>query len=236
MRKNMLGLLALVVTGSAPLTSAAAQSEKDFAGWVGLITTPVGALPPVIPTTTGMAFQARYGHWQFASDDDNTSNYGIGLSLGAGRSRATVVLGYTTTKDCTDCGQMMAGFELHVPLVQGGGTQAGGIGIALNPAVGYAKTTASDAELSFLSIAVSLPISVSVPLGASARIVPFVSPGAGMGRISGSGESQSGTRMLLGGGVVLADAVPRLQITGSFQKIFIDHGVTMFGLALTLGK
>ena len=102
-------------------SQAQAQSSSAFAGWVSLVTTPVGAFAPsvyVAPPPTaerGWGAQARYGHWQFASDDDNTTNLGIGAAFPAGHGRLSIEVGRTTKKDCSDCDAYMVGSELQLP-------------------------------------------------------------------------------------------------------------------------
>ncbi|MCG6988829.1 MAG: hypothetical protein LJF06_11705 [Gemmatimonadetes bacterium] len=86
-----------------------------------MIGTPVGGLPPAVVVlvegvTRGLGVRARHGHWQFGPNDDNTTNLGIGVSFPAGESRATVEVGHTTKKGCSECGAILVGAELHVPL------------------------------------------------------------------------------------------------------------------------
>ncbi|HKW12053.1 MAG TPA: hypothetical protein VJO33_16825 [Gemmatimonadaceae bacterium] len=67
------------------------------------------------------------------------------------------------------------------------------------------------------------------------RIAPFLTPGFGWGRLSGSGDSISGTRFLLGGGVTLQSLTNDIGVNVGFQKVFIDRGETMFGVSLIFG-
>lgn len=245
MRKLLIaGSLALVAgIADAPL---GAQSENAVAGWVGLIVTPIGGLAPVILTTPrdgisrGIGAQVRVSHWQFADDDDNTRNMSVGVTLPTGSGRATIEIGRTSKKGCPDCGATMAGAEMTFPLRSRTSAASGAtpseVEVGINPAIGY-MTQSNDGEtVSAMGFALSIPVAFAVPVGAHARLVPFLSPGAGLGRVSGGGDSITGTRLMLGGGLALAGVGPGLQFTGSFRKIFMDGGPTVFGLGLTLGQ
>ena len=238
MRRSMMAALAVIVANP---THATAQSEKAFAGWVGLITTPVGALPtqlPVSPPGTAgtTALQARYGHWQFASDDDNTNTFGLGGTFGGGRVKTTLELGYGTKTDCSGCNSILGGVELGIPLVEpriGTAATTGSLlGVALNPAVGVMKPIGSDANGYALSAAAHVPIYSSLAVGQRMRLAPFVSPGCGVGYINGDGESESGWRAMLGGGAALSGLGSGLEITVSAHRVFIEDGATMYGIAL----
>lgn len=243
MRKIMMGALAAAIIASP--TRGTAQSENAFVGWVGLMTTPVGALPTQLPVSlpgnTGSgAFQARYGHWQFASDDDNTNTFGLGGTFGAGRVKTTLELGFGTKADCSDCNSVLGGVELGIPLVEpriGSATTTGSVlGVALSPAVGVMKPVGSGADGYALSASAHLPIYASLGLTPRLRLAPFVSPGYGVGYINGDGYSKSGWRAMLGGGAALSGLGSGLEITVSAHRVFIEEGATMYGLALRLWR
>ena len=243
MRRSMMVALAAAIVANPTL--GAAQSDKAFVGWVGLMTTPVGALPtqlPVsLPGTAGtMALQARYGHWQFGSNDDNTNTFGLSGTFGGSRVKTTLELGYGTKTDCSDCNSVLGGVELGIPLVEpriGSAATTGSLlGIALHPAVGVMKPIGSDANGYALSAAAHLPIYTSLAVGKQIRLAPFVSPGYGVGYINGDGESESGWRAMLGGGAALSGLGSGLEITVSAHRVFIEDGATMYGIALRLWR
>jgi hypothetical protein len=68
------------------------------------------------------------------------------------------------------------------------------------------------------------------------QIVPFVSPGFGWGRVSEGGDSESGTRFVLGGGVGIVSSNSGLGLTLGAQKVFIDGGKLVFGAGLTWAR
>jgi hypothetical protein len=191
-------LIAVVLAVAAFSNDAAAQSKNAFAGWVSLVTTPVGAFVPslyVPPPPTfgpGIGGFARYSHWQFAPDDDNTTNLGLGVTFPTGRGRLSFDVGRTTKKECPDCDAYMFGTEFHLPLVFGDD----GIAVTLNPQAGFMRES-GELDFSALAAAIKAPLSYAVVLGNSTRVVPFVSPGVGFGRVSGSDSSETGQRVLL---------------------------------------
>ena len=229
-------IAALFLLAGLP-SQAQAQSSSAFAGWVSLVTTPVGAFAPsvyVAPPPTAerrWGAQARYGHWQFASDDDNTTNLGIGAAFTAGDGRLSVEVGRTTKKDCSDCDAYLVGSELHLPLV----ATEGGIAVTLNPEVGFMNES-GNSDFSAFAAAVNVLLSYPVTAGSNTRVVPFVSPGVGFGRVSGGGSSETGQRIIVGGGAAFVNVESGLQLTASLSKIIIDDGATVFGIALGYGR
>ena len=126
------------------------------------------------------------------------------------------------------------GVDLNVPLTKL--TAAGSdavFGVAVEPSVGFMKETASGTDWSAFALGVSLPLTMTVPAGA-VRVVPFFSPGVGFGQVSSGGDSRSGERAMLAGGIAVAAGA--LQITAGVRKIFIEHGVTVYGVSLSLGR
>ena len=243
MRRTMIVALAAAIVANP--SHGGAQTDKAFVGWVGLMTTPVGALPtqlPVaLPGTAGKtAVQARYGHWQFASNDDNTNTFGLSGTFGGARVKTTLEVGYGTKTDCSDCNSILGGVELGIPLLEprigSAGTTGSLLGVALHPAVGVMKPIGSDANGYAVSAAAHLPIYVSLPVGQRVRLAPFVSPGYGVGYINGDGESECGWRAMLGGGGALSGLGSGLEITVSAHRVFIADGATMYGIALRLWR
>jgi len=237
MRKPAIFMTAVMLLAAS--SALRAQSASDIAGWIGLMTTPVGGLGPsiVVPAADGSALAWRanghYAHWQFAPDDDNTTTLAVGVSIPMSRGYVTFDVGRSTVKQCSECNAFMVGVEMDVPLT--GLSEADSdptFGIGLEPSLGYMKETSSYADLSALALGVSLPLTMTVPAGA-ARVVPFVSPGVGFGLLSGGNDSESGERVMLGGGVAMAAG--KLQVTAGARKIFIQDGPTLYGVSLSVG-
>jgi hypothetical protein len=223
----------------------AGGQQNSVAGWVSLITTPSGAFSPAIDTRRTDDTQRetvvllRYGRWRFVDQDNATNNYGGAVSFRTGDARTRLQLGGTTRAGCSDCGSVMAGADMTIPLAHDRGASAsgfsGGYDVAFDPGVGVMKPTGSRANGYALALSASLPMSTWFRVG-GARLVPFVAPGAGYGRITSDNESDSGFRMMLGGGIVVADLAPELQLTVGVNKIFIDQGPTVFGIGIAFGR
>lgn len=235
-------MLAAVALVAAPAT-AGAQSEGAYAGWAGLITTPVGGLPPVVVfpsegATPKWSVRARYGRWSFPNENP-TNNLGVGVAFPAGKTLATLEVGYESTENCSSCRAVLFGGELEVPLattlLSGTGAENGPtFGAAVEPAFGFmTETSGGSGSGTAVSLAVSLPLSIAIPVGSKARLAPFVSPGAGLGHVSSGSYSKSGMRMMTGFGVALVAG--RVQVTGAARKIFIEQGPTLYGLSVSVG-
>ena len=230
----MYRITAVAVAGALAMGStASAQSEGDIAAYFALSLTPVGALPLTARSTmfdarpAPTSFTARYGNQQ------DLHNFGIGGDFRAGASgRASVTLGLVTCDGCE--GTLMVGADYIAPLVRsaiGTGATPTSFTVALNPSVGFARPM--EGEGTALAASVGLPIAVAMG-DASSRVAAFVSPGMAFGLLSGSGESESGTRPMLGGGIGVRFG--RMTISGSAQKIFIEEGDVQFGLGIAVSR
>ncbi len=218
--------------------AAHAQSESAFVGYAGLITTPVGGFTPVVSgkpnagvKSTGL--QLRVARWSFDGVDDNTTNIGAGLVLGRGRTRTVLEAGYLLSEGCNDCGIMMAGADLQYDLAQSTGSGATLVAM-LNPAVGVGVPTEGGGSV--VTVGLSLPLSASINAGTQLRVVPFVSPGFGFSWLSDSGDSQTGSRAMLGGGVSVGGQSSPLIVTVSARKIFLDGAPTIWGLGMGIAR
>ena len=215
-----------------------AQSESALVGWAGLVNTPVGAFAPVItgrPTSGNRSFglQVRTSQWQFSEFDDNTRNIGLGAVLNRGRTRTVLELGAIKKKDCGECDVFMAGLDMRVDLahsIKGRTTYL----VAANPALGYGVP--SEGSGNAFSIGLSVPVSASINAGSSVRLVPFLSPGYGGARFSGGGESETGSRAMLAGGLSLGGQKSAWLVTASARKIFLEEAPTIYGIGFTMTR
>lgn len=214
-------------------STAAAQRESDFVAYLALSVTPVGALPLMArsamfdegPAST--SFTARYG------TQADLHSFGVGGDFRAGSSgSAAVSIGYSTCDGCD--GMLMLGADYIAPLMRraiGTGTTPPALTVSFNPSVGFAKPMEGDGTA--LAASVGLPVVVAMG-DASSRFAAFVSPGIGFGLLSGSGDSESGVRPMLGGGIGIR--LGRMTISGSAQKIFIEQGEIQFGAGIAVGR
>lgn len=235
--------LALFFALVAVPNSATAQSESAIAGWVSLISTPTGAFAPALEphraassdTRTRVGGRLRASHWQFASDDDNTTNYGGALVVRRGRVHTTIELGISHQKGCDDCDLTMGGVEVTVPVLTRATSSAGRLEVGIKPALGY--TRGNDGDGIAIAAAFELPVSWAIPVGETLRLTPFVAPGVGGGRVSGGGDSSSGARMMIAGGLALQGARTPFALTFGARRIFVDFGEvnppTVLGLGFT---
>lgn len=217
--------------------AAHAQPQRDVTGGVGLLYTPVGAFVPVVTgtphaETRSTGLQLRASNWAFEGVDNRTTAVGAGLTLARGRSRTVLEVGYITTQRCADCGILLAGADVQVDLVRAAAGSST-IVAALNPAIGIGRPTEGSGYLS--TVGLSLPLSASIDAG-TLRVVPFVSPGFGVSRASNDGESSTGSRGMLAGGVSLGGQTSPLLVTVGARKIFLDGAPTIFGVGVVLAR
>lgn len=230
----MYRITAVVVAGALVMSSSAsAQSEGDFAAYFAISVTPVGALPLMARSTmfdespAPASFTARYG------SQEDLHNFGIGGDFRAGRSgRASLTLGVVTCDGCE--GTFMVGADFIAPLVRsavGTGATSPSLTVAINPSVGFSSPMEGDGAA--VAAGVGLPIAVAMG-EAGGQVAAFLSPGIAFGQVSGSGESVSGTRPMLGGGIGLR--LGKATISGSAQKIFIEEGSVQYGLGIAVSR
>jgi hypothetical protein len=214
---------------------AQAQEASDIAAFIGLTSTPYGALPAVVsPSMTGAkgrVWDFRYGRYSDDASDVSVSTYGVGGNFAMGaKGRLGVDIGYQTCEDCD--ATIMGGIDYSMNLVThklGAAANASSLIVGLRPALGYGKVE----EASALSLSAEFPISMSFKVGQRTSMVPFLSPALGWGRVSFDGESESGAKPVLGGGVGFTNVVGNIGLNVGFRKFFIDEAPTQWGLGMS---
>ena len=240
----MRGILAVAVAVgfiATTGTNAGAQDETDFAAWLAMTFTPYGSLPPLVTPTmlgtpgvdgrAGAAFEVRYGRWGF-EDDDEFNTFAIGGRGGP----VGFALGYEVCEGCDD-GIIIGGVDFESVLRTSQlGTDASPsvLSIGLRPGIGVGVFTGEGSGWA-LSGTVDVPISMTMPMGTTAQVVPFLSPGFGVGRLAEGSESETGVRVALGAGVAFVTA-NRFGIHLGWRKIFIEDGPSTVGLAVSFGR
>jgi hypothetical protein len=237
MRKlvSSLGLIA-----SLTPALAAAQSDKAVVAYLTLIETPPGALAPTLSapmlgrTMTATDFAIRYGYVALEGASLHTGALTLGIPAGP---KATIGLtaGYQGVRcDGGGCdGHFVAGAKVEGRLsssVLGSGAEAPHLNVGINGEFGFGKPTGG----TFLSLAAGLPVTM-VSGSPTLRIAPYLIPALGFGRASGGGDSENGTRFLLGGGLMFHNEQNGVGVNLGFQKIFIDQGDTVLGISLSFG-
>jgi hypothetical protein len=237
-RFALIGALGLAAAVSRP---AAAQDIKDFVAWAAMMSTPYGGLPPVVTPAMsgstlgrkGTVFELRYGHWALGDEDPGIHIGGIGARFG----RLGVVLGY---EGCSGCdGNVIGGVDYDATIVSQTLTGNGASSlftVGMRPAFGIGHSVGGPGGAAELSGTVDIPIAVSVPIGKTARMVPFISPGGGFGSVRSGDDSETGTRASLAFGAGLVDLAPGLSLNLSWRKIFLESAPMTIGLGLTLGR
>jgi hypothetical protein len=239
----MRGLISgLLVVGLITTSSrdAAAQSANDYAAYGALLSTPVGALAPIMvsPGTKGEkafdSFSGRYSHFS-PKTGDGSNILGATFYHQAGMNAAVSgTVGYlkpSCPAGATCDGVTMLGADVHSTLwnsaAAAGSTTATSINLQGSLGYGHMK------DGSALSFAVGVPLAISMDQASKARISAFVNPGFGWGRVSATGSpSESGTRPLIGGGASWT-APAGWGLHAGFQKVILKDGGNNFGLGFS---
>ncbi len=223
---------ALVLTAST-MSAQEGPSAGDAAAYVAINMTTVGTLPPLATNTLagagGLGWHLQYGRLSWGDDvSSNAFAGGVDVSLGSGR------LGLTAGYMMTDYGE---GIDSENHLMIGTRYSQRLAGAALNPTSSWAMGLEADLGFGFpedvkaMVVAAGLPIKLT--LGRNVKVSPFVTPGFGYGRLSAEGESESGTRFMIGAGLGLGFA-NGVGVNFGLRKAFIEEGKTQFGLGFTI--
>jgi hypothetical protein len=236
-----LAVLAVPVVGSA-------QGVDDYEAYLALISTPAGALPPVMTSTIVTTlqrttqFSVRYGYQNGLADPVT----GRSSDVGANNFAATVVLpmglGSTVSLSAGAWYPTEKDYSSHLMLSGAGDYRIGSaalsdapasplLALALSGELGFAKPR----DATMWSANVGVPVSL-VTQGTGMRIAPFVVPGLGFGTVNSSGETRSGMRFTAGGGVGLYNPASTLSVNLGFQHVFIRGSSTLVGVVLSLGS
>ena len=233
--------VALTIGMLASTRSAIAQDHARGAV-TALTLTPYGALPPMVIRAMLLdedrpaGFEIRYGRSN--PNDAAVGTFGVGGEFPAPGGSGGFAIGLRKCSSCDDI--FMGGIDYTAVLMKrliGSELDAGMITIGLRPSGGIARSTPDTGYVIALAGAVDVPISVAMRLGHLAQIVPFVSPGAGYGRVAreGTAEPLAGWRYSVGGGVALVAFNNGLGMNIGFRRVFVDRGFTTWGLGLTIG-
>ena len=229
MTKRTRSILAVALLVSlAP--AARAQSIGDYIAYFALTVTPQGALPPASfgadAGTAPTSFDVRYGRISYGRDE-NFNDFGLSASTPVGPGRIGGTLGAVTCDGCDMLVMVGVDYEQALFVQQ---HQGNALAIGIAPSFGITKPTGDD-EGTVMSASIGLPLSVSA--GSASRVTVFLTPGLGYGRLSAEGESESGTRPMLGAGVRLRTA-SGIGFNVGMQKVFIEDGEVVLGAGLSI--
>ena len=230
--------LALAAATARP---AAAQSIHDFVAWAAMMSSPYGSLAPTVTRAMagGMAtgrssFELRYGHWAFDGESEAVHTGGIGARIGA----VGIVVGYQGCSGC-DGGEIIGGVDYEAIVLKRTMTADNShslFTLGLRPAVGIGHTVGSGGGGTAFVATMDAPIAVSVPVGKTAKMVPYISPGYGLGAVRAGDETENGTRAALAFGVGLVDLAPGLGLNLGWRKIFLEDAPMTIGIGLTFER
>jgi hypothetical protein len=226
-------LTAILVVGLISVNSrdAAAQpSAKDIVAAAALSATPVGALTPIM-VSTGMkgekafnSFSGRYSHYAPSGGGSGANVFGGSYYHKAGMNAAvSATAGYLTCDGCE--GVLMLGGDVHSTLWDNSAAKSTtATSINLQGSLGWSK----DDPANFLSLAVGVPLAISMEQASKSRIGFFVTPGYGWGRMSVTGASESGTRPFVGAGASWTAAAGWGLHLG-YQRVIIEDAGNSIG-------
>ncbi|HUF64684.1 MAG TPA: hypothetical protein VMM17_01790 [Gemmatimonadaceae bacterium] len=226
MRKSHMGavMLAVALTGTmAP--AAQAQSDEAVAAAIALMLTPAGSFANVSPAALGnsaTSLGADYGRY---TGDGARNSYGLHLDWHS--LRATLGVGTQTGLENVWMAGVSAGRAMF-------STTALQVGVEGNAGFGRIKDDETSATLNAMSAGARVPLSMTLN-SESVSLVPYVAPGGFFGRLSSEGESESGFRMTLNGGVRVGFN-NGVAVDVGVQRIFIDNAETLFGVGLSLTR
>jgi hypothetical protein len=235
MTRSVILLLCLTTLGS----SAAAQSESDFAAWFAIMQTPAGALPYAqvepLPQREGgprrSAIALRTGSWTFEGQDDRNWTFGATLAMPTGtKAAASVTLAWFRPGGGGD-GTTMLGVDVQKAVWQGKSADSPTkFGAAIKGAFGYGD--AQGGESTALSVVGQIPVTVRFELTNKSGISLHATPGLGWGRVSDDVDSEAGMRPLIGlGGAWLSAAGAGFHF--SLQKVTLDQPNTPWVLGMS---
>jgi len=243
MRRCLTALLVVGVVSMNTRDAAAQVSAQDLAAYAALNSTPIGALTPVMvsPGTKGEksfnSFSGRFSHFSPSGGGDGNNQFGATFYHQAGMNAAVSgTVGYLKPgcpAGATCDGVLMLGGDVHSTLWNNAAAKSStDLNINLQGSLGYGH----EKDFSAMSVAVGIPLGMSIEQASKSRIGFFVTPGFGWGRISASGggasASESGTRPLVGAGASwTAPAGWGLHL--GYQAVVIENGGQNIGLGFS---
>ncbi|HJU67393.1 MAG TPA: hypothetical protein VJ650_04025 [Gemmatimonadaceae bacterium] len=229
--KKIFAIAASALVLAAPAISAQEEgpSAEAIIAYTAINSSTVGAIPLATNTLAGagaMSWHLQYGRLSWG-DDVSQSLYSGGINLSVGQGRLGISAGYLTY-DCEDCdGHATLGTRYGVELAGNKLGTSARWAMGVEGELGFAFPE----DVSVMAVAAHLPIKITT--GKNVKVSPFVTPGFAYGRMSAEGESENGTRFMVGAGLGLAFA-NGIGANFGLRKVFIEEGETQFGLGFTI--
>jgi hypothetical protein len=236
MRRSITVALAGVAFTTSTALAQTGPSASDFAAWGAMMFTPIGAFAPM---SAGPAKGAELGGNRAALRVSNYKMTGeqsghmtIGGSYVTKVGTNAVVngtLGYQMDGNTGGENTIMLGADVISPLWAQPATAENNMALTANlqGSLGFGKE-GGDNGVTAMSLAVGVPVGMTIEQASKAKISLFLTPGFGFGRLSATGGSESGTRPFFGlGGEWTSPAGWALHL--GIQKVMIDNGPTNLG-------
>lgn len=265
MARSTYAVLASIALFGAAVQPAAAQSADEQSAYVALIYTPVAGLPPLPPLTdslgrapgAGVTLLGRLGHMSRRGGLSITT-YGLGVEVPKGRTRLGATLAYLSAScglewaGATDCdGDIMLGGSVRTQLSDrplgetepprkgrraAARTNQSRLVVGLDGSVGYSPRQGENA----MALAASVPTALVLQSG-TVRIMPFITPGLGYGRLGHvqyfedeAPTAHGAIALMIGGGLGLGFGTSGLGANVGFQRVLKGSGgTTQLGLGVT---
>lgn len=242
MRTTALFVLALA---SAPGLAAAQQVNA----WVGeaIAASPIGALTPLMSpsmigrTLDGAQLALRYG---FERDSDlDLDTYGIAASgiFALGLKSSVSITAGVRDASCDGCTPRLllgAGGDMRVYETSDFVGNGSGIALSVSGELGYGSAFG---EEDAFALGVGAPLTFSFALGDrdAMHVVPFITPVFGVGQTSCPPGlpncDQSGTRLVLGGGVGIWNPMTSISASLGVNRVMQEGEKTVFGVNVVIG-
>jgi hypothetical protein len=237
--KKLSSLAAAAVLVAA--SKAPAQTFSDASAYLALMRTAVAGLPPIATSTilgehqNGAAFSARYGNVSGGDISNSLNNFtATAILSGGGASSVSLTAGASTpSRGSTALILGIAGDTRLSDIPMSDSRNGMLLRVGLNGEFGYSKPSGA----TLLAGSVGLPLSLISRGGRNEmHVVPFLTPAFGFGDFNPeTGDSGSGSKFMLGGGVGIFNPTSSVALNLAFQHVFVDGGQTEFGLGLVLG-
>jgi|SRR5687768_4003021 len=264
--RDVAPLMLILAALSTAVNTSAAQSADEQAAYAALIYTPVAGLSPLPPVAdslgrnlgSGVKLLGRFGHMSRGGGSLSLNTFGVGVEVPRGRMRLGATLAYLSAscnwewKGDDDCaGDIMIGGSIRTlltnrPLGASDPPQKGRqrakpsndsrLLVGFDGSVGYSPRQGESA----MAIAAGLPTAVALHSG-TVRIVPFITPGIGYGRLGNvsycdcEAPAPHGTfALMIGGGVGLEFGTSGIGANVGFQRVLKSSGgATQLGVGVT---
>jgi hypothetical protein len=228
---------ALVLGTSATL----AAQGTEIAAFYGIQSTPLGALPPVLAHSSAkrMGFHGQYGYLGLEGREAvNSFGGGVTLPFRGDHVSLTAALSQHTCPEPIECkGGMMVGANWHrtvAGVALGTGSERAILRIGVDAGLGYGRPdNVEDADESAWSAGIGMPISVT-SMGSGVQVTPFITPRFAIGRYRVENDlNDTGSSLMLGGGLGITGLLPNIGFNVGFQKAFIEGAPTQYGIGFT---